>query len=103
MRLHASDLGGDDLRKQYYDQTNIPEYTTLLGRPLLFPSWEEGDRYLNIYFSTTHLAYPFLSRPLIYASTIDSSLIRWRANLPRHFRFDLGHIFEKSVAFQRQV
>lgn len=37
------------------------------------------------------------------ASTIDSSLLRWRASLPRHLRFDLSHTFERSVVFQRQV
>lgn len=77
MRHHASDPCKDDLREQYYDQTNIPKYTTLLGRPLLFPSRDEGDRYLDIYFSTIHLAYPFLSRPLIYAQYEDA----WGRNL----------------------
>lgn len=60
-------MGGDDLSKQYYDQTDIPENTTFLGRPLLCPSQEEGVRYLDIYFSTIHVAYPFLCKSLVFA------------------------------------
>jgi hypothetical protein len=60
-------MGGDDLSKKYYDQTDIPEKTTFLGRPLLCPSQEEGSRYLDIYFSTIHVAYPFLCRALVCA------------------------------------
>lgn len=37
------------------------------------------------------------------ASIIDTSLLGWRSSLPHHLRFDLGHTFEKSVVFQRQV
>lgn len=37
------------------------------------------------------------------ASMIDASLLRWRSGLPHHLRFDLGHTFEKSVVFHRQV
>jgi hypothetical protein len=40
---------------------------------------------------------------LLNASAIDSSLLRWRSSLPHHLRFDLGHTFEKTVVFQRQV
>lgn len=33
----------------------------------------------------------------------DKQLLDWRNKLPRHLRFDLGHVFEKSVTFKRQV
>ena len=37
------------------------------------------------------------------ASNLDQRLLEWKANLPRHLRFDLGHTFEKSMSFKRQV
>jgi hypothetical protein len=37
------------------------------------------------------------------ASSLDRRLSEWKARLPRHLRFDLGHTFEKSIVFQRQV
>ena len=37
------------------------------------------------------------------ASLLDQRLFRWKADLPRHLRFDLGHTFEKSISFKRQV
>lgn len=37
------------------------------------------------------------------ASGLDQRLAHWKANLPRHLRFDLGHTFEKSISFKRQV
>lgn len=33
----------------------------------------------------------------------DKRLLEWKNALPRHLRFDLGHVFEKSVIFKRQV
>lgn len=36
-------------------------------------------------------------------ASLDQRLIEWKLNLPRHLRFDLGHTFEKSVSFKRQV
>ncbi|KAJ5732729.1 hypothetical protein N7493_004210 [Penicillium malachiteum] len=36
------------------------------------------------------------------ASDLDKRLIGWKAKLPRHLRFDLGHTFEKSMSFKRQ-
>ena len=40
---------------------------------------------------------------LLSTSDLDRSLVAWRAGLPRHLRYDLGHTFEKSVTFKRQV
>jgi hypothetical protein len=37
------------------------------------------------------------------ASSLDARLSTWKANLPRHLRFDLAHTFEKSIVFRRQV
>lgn len=37
------------------------------------------------------------------AATLDHRLTEWKLHLPRHLRFDLGHTFEKSVPFKRQV
>lgn len=33
----------------------------------------------------------------------DRQLLDWKNRLPRHLRFDIGHVFEKSVTFKRQV
>lgn len=40
---------------------------------------------------------------LLSTSAIDASLSAWRNNLPYHLRYDLGHTFEKSRVFKRQV
>lgn len=65
---HASELGEDDPHEPYYDQTNIPEYTTLLGRPLLLPSHDEGARYLDVFFFYHPRCVPvFIQTPYICA------------------------------------
>lgn len=40
---------------------------------------------------------------LLSMVSLDRDLLHWKADLPRHLRFDLGHTFEKSVTFKRQV
>ena len=40
---------------------------------------------------------------LLSTSDLDRSLVAWKTGLPRHLRYDLGHTFEKSVTFKRQV
>ena len=40
---------------------------------------------------------------LLTTSAIDTSLSTWRNSLPYHLRYDLGHTFEKSKVFKRQV
>jgi hypothetical protein len=35
--------------------------------------------------------------------TLDHTLLQWKFSLPRSLRFDLGHPFEKSETFRRQV
>ncbi|KAJ5993163.1 hypothetical protein N7451_008887 [Penicillium sp. IBT 35674x] len=37
------------------------------------------------------------------ASTLDQHLLKWKTRLPRQLRFDLGHTFEKSLSFKRQL
>jgi len=36
-------------------------------------------------------------------TALDERLMEWKLSLPRHLRFDLGHTFEKSIIFRRQV
>lgn len=36
-------------------------------------------------------------------TALDGSLLEWKQSLPRHLRFDLGHAFENSITFKRQV
>jgi hypothetical protein len=40
---------------------------------------------------------------LLSTKNLDKRLIDWKLGLPRILRFDLGHAFEKRVAFKRQV
>jgi hypothetical protein len=40
---------------------------------------------------------------LVSTTTLDEKLLEWKLDLPRHLRFDLGHTFEKSLIFRRQV
>jgi hypothetical protein len=40
---------------------------------------------------------------LYSTSSLDQHLAKWKYSLPRHLRFDLGHTFEKSITFKRQV
>lgn len=34
---------------------------------------------------------------------LDAEILYWRSQLPRKLRFDLGHAFEKSIMYKRQV
>jgi hypothetical protein len=61
----TADIFSDDQENQYYDQTDLPSRPTSFGLPLLLPPREEGSRYLEIYFSTIHVAYPFLSQSAV--------------------------------------
>ncbi|KKA24937.1 Uncharacterized protein T310_1016 [Rasamsonia emersonii CBS 393.64] len=61
--LASEDRGGEPC----YDQTDIPENPISFGKPLQFPSREEAARYLDIYFSTIHVAYPFLRKATVLA------------------------------------
>lgn len=40
---------------------------------------------------------------LLSTTILDKKLSEWKVGLPRHLRFDLGHTFEKSLVFRRQV
>ncbi|MCJ1333100.1 hypothetical protein MMC10_009794 [Thelotrema lepadinum] len=40
---------------------------------------------------------------LLIAKKLDDQLLLWRSSLPRLLRFDLGHAFENSATFKRQV
>lgn len=40
---------------------------------------------------------------LLRTTALDLKLAEWKLNLSRHLRFDLGHTFEQSVVFRRQV
>ncbi len=42
-------------------------------------------------------------RMLLSTTALDEKLMGWKLSLPRHLRFDLGHTFEKSIIFRRQV
>ncbi len=40
---------------------------------------------------------------LLSTVSLDRDLTAWRQGLPRHLRFDLGHTFDRSIIFRRQV
>jgi hypothetical protein len=42
-------------------------------------------------------------RMLASTRSLDQQLLDWKSGLPRTLRFDLGHAFEASVTFRRQV
>ncbi|OQD82469.1 hypothetical protein PENANT_c021G06494 [Penicillium antarcticum] len=199
-------FAGEDALAQNYSETHVSESLAALKHPLLFPSPAEADQFLEVYLSTIHIAYPFISksglleafrrfqakdvhkpefrpwlamfrRPMaiheadfhvelpsaideapwgslgnegpiatrpsergcmmeyflevirfshivglvirgLYqpsqvdlspdimlhsASGLDRRLNEWKDSLPRNLRFDLGHTFEKSISFKRQV
>ena len=44
-----------------------------------------------------------LTSDLFNTKELDLKLIQWKQSLPRTLRFDLGHAFDKSFIFKRQV
>ena len=40
---------------------------------------------------------------LAITSALDELILLWKAELPRHLRFDIAHVFEKSIIYKRQV
>ncbi|KAJ5392062.1 hypothetical protein N7509_007552 [Penicillium cosmopolitanum] len=58
----------EEVPAQNYIQTYISESLSALTHPLLFPSQTEADQYLDVYLSTIHIAYPFISKPILMES-----------------------------------
>lgn len=58
-------------------------------------------------FVLRSLYSPAASRSVVssLASTqrLDQQLTQWKMKLPRTLRFDLGHVFDQTVAYKRQV
>lgn len=50
---------------QNYSQTYLSESLSALTHPLSFPSPAEADQYLDVYLSTIHIAYPFVSKSIL--------------------------------------
>lgn len=44
-----------------------------------------------------------LQKTLLVIQNCDNKLLQWRSSLPRRLRFDLGHTFDSSIMFKRQV
>ena len=51
---------------QSYNQTDISELSQVFRGPVKLPTKEVAFHHLGIYFSTIHIAYPFLCEPLVY-------------------------------------
>lgn len=45
-----------------YGSPGLSDHLVSLNRPLLLPPKEKAYQFLNVYLSTIHIAYPFLSR-----------------------------------------
>ena len=60
----SRDEGNDD---QYDHQSDVlePVPAPIYDKPLKLSTKETGMGYLDIYFSTIHIAYPFLCRPMV--------------------------------------
>jgi hypothetical protein len=81
IRQHeAIDVVSEDRRDQCYDQTDIPESPMSFGKPLQLPSREEAARFLDIYFATIHVAYPFLRKSIV----LDQFERMWSDELDEH-------------------
>lgn len=55
----------EEVPAQNYSQTYLSESLSSLTHPLLCPSPAEADQYLDVYLSTIHIAYPFVSRSIL--------------------------------------
>ncbi|KAJ5296211.1 hypothetical protein N7508_011032 [Penicillium antarcticum] len=55
-------FAGEDALAQNYSETHVSESLAALKHPLLFPSPAEADQFLEVYLSTIHIAYPFISK-----------------------------------------
>jgi hypothetical protein len=56
---------GEGVPAQNYSLTYVPETLTALAHPLLFPSPTEAGQFLDVYLSTIHIAYPFISKSIL--------------------------------------
>lgn len=65
MREHEVLHAVEDKDAQTYEQTDVSENRTAFGKPLQLPSREEAGQFLDIYFSTIHVAYPFLCKSTV--------------------------------------
>ncbi len=65
-------------------------------------SWILG-RVINDLYSPSQVVQTDYEEMLLKTTSLDLLLSEWKRNLPRHLRFDLGHTFERSVVFRRQV
>jgi hypothetical protein len=60
-----------------------------------------GQVISDLYSPSQQLLDP--DRMLASTKALDKKLLEWKVGVPRHLRFDLGHTFEKSIIFKRQV
>lgn len=58
--------GFDKHPAETYDQSHTSWMSSAVARPLKLPTRTSALMYLDIYFSTIHIAYPFLCKPMIF-------------------------------------
>lgn len=75
-----------------YEQEDIQSDTILSEHPAFFPTREEADKYLEIYFSTIHIAYPFIWQPAF----TDRYEEFWRSESLDNFRGPWLSLLRKS-------
>ena len=66
MRDEESSSGLDQHPAETYDQSHTSWISSAFAKPLKLPSRTSALMYLDIYFSTIHIAYPFLCKPMIF-------------------------------------
>lgn len=66
MREEEETSSVDKHPTETYDQSHTSWMSSAFARPLKLPTRTSALMYLDIYFSTIHIAYPFLCKPMIF-------------------------------------
>lgn len=65
MREQEDPSRSGDNDAEHDDQSYLSGLPPIIGKPLELPTREIARNYLDIYFSTIHIAYPFLCKPTV--------------------------------------
>lgn len=85
--IESSTQGGSEPRRTSDYFASVIKFSSIVGRVL----------------RETYHPRRQIEASLSSTESCDKQLIEWKNRLPRHLRFDIGHVFEKSVTFKRQV
>ena len=65
MREQEDPSRSGDNDAEHDNQSYLSGLPPAIGKPLELPTREVARNYLDIYFSTIHIAYPFLCKPTV--------------------------------------